>query len=145
MAETIAMEAPRIYATLRCKDAEAMIEWLKQAYGFAERVVYRRNGTVEHAEMSFGSSILMLGQHRDDAYDKLVGSPDGRRTDSFYMAIDDADALYERAKRAGAKIEMELHDRDYGSRDFACRDPEGNLWSFGTYWPKVGEPPMQPQ
>lgn len=31
---------------------------------------------------------------------------------------------------------------DYGSRDFACRDPEGNLWSFGTYWPKANEKPM---
>jgi uncharacterized glyoxalase superfamily protein PhnB len=37
---------------------------------------------------------------------------------------------------------MELHNTDYGSRDFACRDPEGNLWSFGTYWPKVTEKPL---
>ncbi|GCC47386.1 hypothetical protein chiPu_0031451, partial [Chiloscyllium punctatum] len=39
-------------------------------------------------------------------------------------------------------IEMELRDTDYGSRDFACRDPEGNLWSFGTYWPKAHEKPL---
>ena len=40
------------------------------------------------------------------------------------------------------RIEMELRDTDYGSRDFACRDPEGNLWSFGTYWPKAHEKPL---
>lgn len=41
--------------------------------------------------------------------------------------------LYERAKSAGADIRMELTDQDHGSRDFAVRDPEGNIWSFGTY------------
>jgi uncharacterized glyoxalase superfamily protein PhnB len=38
---------------------------------------------------------------------------------------------------AGAEVVQPLHDTDYGSRDFAVRDPEGNLWSFGTY---PGEP-----
>ena len=61
--------------------------------------------------------------------------------DAVYVAVEDPDALYARAKSAGARIEMELHTTDYGSRDFACRDPEGNLWSFGTYWPKASEKP----
>ncbi len=59
---------------------------------------------------------------------------------SIYVAVDDADKLYARAKTAGATIEEELTDRDYGSREFICRDPEGNVWSFGTYWPKANEP-----
>ena len=136
------IEAPRIYPTLRYRDAEAMIDWLKKVFGFTERVVYRDGGVIHHAELAFGSSLLMLGQARDDAYGKLVGDGSGRRTDSIYVAIDDPDALHARAKTAGAKIEMELHDTAYGSRDFACRDPEGNLWSFGTYWPKVHEKPL---
>jgi uncharacterized glyoxalase superfamily protein PhnB len=41
-----------------------------------------------------------------------------------------------------AEILRELGDTDYGSRDFICRDPEGRVWCFGTYWPKVGEPPL---
>jgi uncharacterized glyoxalase superfamily protein PhnB len=56
---------------------------------------------------------------------------------SVYVAVADTDALYERAKAAGAEIVRELHDTDYGSRDFAAKDPEGNLWSFGTYRPEV--------
>jgi uncharacterized glyoxalase superfamily protein PhnB len=119
-----------------------MIAWLKDVLGFKERVVYRSEGVVQHAELAFGSSILMLGQDRESEYGKLVGDIEGRRTDAIYVAVEDPDALYANVKASGAKIEMELHDTDYGSRDFACRDPEGNLWSFGTYWPKVTEKPL---
>ena len=73
MTEMNGIEPPRIYPTLRCKDAEAMIRWLKDVLGFTERVVYRGGGAVQHAELAFGSSILMLGQSRDDEYGKLVG------------------------------------------------------------------------
>jgi len=117
-----------------------MIRWLIDAYGFTEQVVYRDGDEVQHAELAFGSSILMLGQHRDDDYGKQVGSLDGRRTDSLYMAVDDPDAVYERAKAAGAVIEREPAGTSYGSREFSCRDPESNLWTFGTYWPKAGKP-----
>jgi uncharacterized glyoxalase superfamily protein PhnB len=39
--------------------------------------------------------------------------------------------------RAGAEIVMEVEDQDYGGRLYSCLDPEGHLWSFGTYdpWP----------
>ena len=47
------------------------------------------------------------------------------------------DGLFARATAAGAEILAGLHETDYGSRDFAVRDPEGNRWSFGTY---RGEP-----
>ena len=53
------------------------------------------------------------------------------------MVTDDVDAVYQRAKAAGAEIIAEPHDTDYGSHDFAAADPEGNRWSFGTY---RGEP-----
>lgn len=137
------IEAPRIYPTLRCKDAEAMIRWLQDVIGFTEYAVHRGDdGVVRHAQLSYGSSILMLGQSRDDEYGRLVGDLGGRRTDALYVAVDAPDALHVKAKAAGAKIEMELHNTDYGSREFACRDPEGNLWSFGTYWPKVSAKPL---
>lgn len=50
-----------------------------------------------------------------------------------YVVTGEPDALYARAKAAGASIARELRDESYGSRDFAVADPEGNLWSFGTY------------
>ena len=50
-------------------------------------------------------------------------------------AVDDVDALHDHAVAAGAEVALELTDTDYGSRDFTLRDPEGNLWAFGTYRP----------
>ena len=111
--------------------------------GFTEYVVYRDHGMIQHAELAYGSSLLMLGQVRDDEYGRMVGDLNGRRTDAIYVAVNDPDALHDRVKASGAKIESELHDTEYGSRDFACRDPEGNLWSFGTYWPKAHEKPLE--
>jgi len=130
-------EAPRLDPTMRCRDAEALIAWLRDVIGFKEHAVYRGEHGVQHAEMAFGSAMLMLGQARDDAYGKLVGDLSARRTDALYVAVDDADALHARVLASGATIAMPLRDTEYGSREFACRDPEGGLWSFGTYWPKV--------
>ena len=137
------IEPPRIYPTMRCRDAEAMIRWLIDVVGFTEYVVYRDDGVVQHAELAYRSSMVMLGQNRDDAYSKMVGDIGGRRTDAIYVAISEPDALCAKVRASGVKIEMELHNTDYGSRDFACRDPEGNLWSFGTYWPKTSENPLK--
>lgn len=135
-------EAPRLYPTTRCRDAEAMIRWLKETLGFRERVVYRRDGVVEHAELSCDGSILMLGQMREDDYARLVGPADGRRTDALYLAVDDVDAAHARVAASGCAIVTPPRDTGYGSREFAFRDPEGGLWSCGTYRPRVGEKPL---
>jgi uncharacterized glyoxalase superfamily protein PhnB len=129
--------APAVYPSLRYRDARAGIEWLKDTFGFAERVVYaNEDGSVAHAELSFGPSIVMLGSEKDGGYGSHVGQS------WLYVAIEDPDERYARARAAGAEIVREPADTDYGSRDFAVRDPEGNLWSFGTYRPAVGEPPL---
>src|SRR3546814_648162 len=96
MTTNTAGEPPRLFPTLRCHDAEAMIRWLIDTYGFAERVVYRHAGDVQHAELAMGSSILMLGQHRDAAYGQRVGSLDGRRTDSLHVGVERPDRRYAR-------------------------------------------------
>ena len=49
------------------------------------------------------------------------------------VVTENPDALYDRARNAGARVVRELHDEDYGSREFTVRDPEGVYWSFGTY------------
>jgi uncharacterized glyoxalase superfamily protein PhnB len=65
-----------------------------------------------------------------------VGDPQfDTRHSSAYVVVSDPDGLHERATAAGAEITRELQDTDYGSREFSARDPEGNVWSFGTYDP----------
>lgn len=131
------MDAPCLFPTLRYRDPEAAIRWLTGTLGFREHAVHRHDGGIAHAELALGASILMLGQARDDEYGGLVGDLDGRRTDALYLAVADPDALFGQVSASGATIVQPLHDTDYGSREFACRDPEGNLWSIGSYWPKV--------
>ncbi|WP_192183565.1 VOC family protein [Mesorhizobium amorphae] len=132
-------EASRLYPALRYKNAAKMIDWLGDAFGFTVRARYGEGDIVHHAELVFGSSMIMLGTARNDDYGKMVGEPGSGGGKSIYVAVDDADVAYARAKKAGATIIQELVDRDYGSREFICRDSEGNVWSFGTYWPKAGE------
>lgn len=140
MSATTAAEAPRLFPTFRYRDAAQMIEWLGEAFGFTVHAKYMDGDTVSHAQLALGSSMIMLGTARDDGYGKMVGGPGMNGGKSLYVAVDDADAAYARAKAAGAKILEDPIDRDYGSREFICADPEGNVWSFGTYWPKADEP-----
>lgn len=139
MQTTTAIEAPRIFPALRFNDASRMIDWLVEAFGFSVHARHEKDGRIVHAQLTFGSSMIMCGDARDDAYGRMVGRPDGKGGKSIYVAVDDTDAVYERARKAGAEIVEEPTERDYGSRDFVCRDPEGNVWSFGTYWPKAHE------
>jgi uncharacterized glyoxalase superfamily protein PhnB len=122
-------QTPHVYPFLRYADADAALEWLRRAFGF-EHVVVRRSaedgtGPIRHAEVALGAGIVMFGQ----------GELDHR---GIYVAVEDPDGHYERAKAAGAEMVSELANTDYGSRGYTARDPEGNLWSFGTYRPSVG-------
>jgi uncharacterized glyoxalase superfamily protein PhnB len=119
-----------IFPGLRYKDAPAAIEWLGEAFGFERRqVVDGPDGTLAHAELQLGPGMIMLSSDKEDVFGSRIGQG------WVYVVIDDPDGHYARAKAAGAEIVMELTDTDYGSRDYSARDPEGNIWSFGTYLP----------
>ncbi|MCR4266242.1 VOC family protein [Nitratireductor sp. ZSWI3] len=137
MIETVA-EPPRIYPTFRYRDAARMTDWLCEAFGFTIHSRHENRGRLVHAELAFGSSMIMLGETAEDEYGAMIGGPGHAGGKSVYIAIDDPDRLFARATQAGAKILQGLTERDYGSREFICADPEGNIWCFGTYWPKAG-------
>jgi uncharacterized glyoxalase superfamily protein PhnB len=131
---------------MRYRNAPAAIEWLCQAFGFEKHlVVPGENGTIVHAQLTFGSGMLMLGCFRDNDFAKLVKQPDqleGFETQCPYVVVKDADAHYARAVAAGAKIVHEIEDASYGGRGYSCYDLEGHLWSFGSYdpWAKPNSP-----
>ena len=124
---------PQVWPSLRAADARALIRFLVDVVGFEETVVYGEGERVDHAQLSWplGGGI-MLGSAREAADDPFPIRPG---TFGAYVVVDDPDALCERIRASGGDIATDLHDTDYGSRDFAIRDPEGNLWSFGTYDP----------
>jgi uncharacterized glyoxalase superfamily protein PhnB len=121
-----------IYPVLKYEDAQAAIDFLERAFGFERHQVHEDdNGKVVHAELRLGDAFALLSSTAagNPVYDQGAG-----RT-TVYLAVDEVDSLHDRAMQAGAEIVMPPTDQDYGSRDFTARDPEGNVWSFGTYAP----------
>ena len=76
---------------------------------------------------------VMLGPERDSA-----DWPQQPGTEAAYLVVDDVDATHAQAVRAGATSLRAPQDEEYGGRGSTVRDPEGNLWSFGTYRPGGG-------
>jgi uncharacterized glyoxalase superfamily protein PhnB len=121
--------AATIIPTFRYDDARAAIAFLGEAFGFAEHAVYEDEGVVGHAELKLGDAYIMVGDARAGG----TRYPSGPTT--TYVVVDDPDAHCARAVAAGAELVQELTDKDYGSREYAAKDPGGNVWSFGTYLP----------
>ena len=123
-----------VWPILTYRDGRAAIAFLGKAFGLEERAVYAREddpSVIEHAELRWplGGGIMFGTAGKDE-------TPFGVRAagnDAVYLVCEDPDALFARATAAGAEVVRDLYDEDFGSRGFTVRDPEGNLWSFGTY------------
>jgi uncharacterized glyoxalase superfamily protein PhnB len=128
-----------IIPCLRYRNAPAAMEWLCDNLGFEKNlVVPNADGTIAHAQLTLGASMMMLGSVTETEVSRLMKQPDeigGAETQSCYVVVLDADEVYERVRAAGALIEMEIRDNDYGGRGFCCRDLEGHIWSVGSYDP----------
>lgn len=120
-----------IYPTLRYDDAAAAVTFLTDALGLVTQSVHEQGGAIQHAELSHGDGVVMLGTRGAEP-----GPFDTGRA-VLYLVVEDVDAHHDRAVAAGAEIVMALTDQPYGSREYVARDPEGNLWSVGTYRPKI--------
>ena len=128
-----------IMPCLRYRNAPAAIEWLCGTLGFEASLVVRNDdGTVAHAQLTFGNGMIMLGSAFDTEYGRLLQQPADtgmRVTQGAYLVVNDADKVHERVLDAGGEVVLPLQDEDYGGRGFTCRDPEGHIWSIGTYDP----------
>jgi len=136
----MAMAGSMVLPSLRYKDAHAAMAWLEKAFGFVRHAVYDGpEGTVGHAELRFGTGMIMLGSSSNPSpHIHLYATPaeiGGRVTSPLYLIAEDCEAMYARAKAAGAEVVMELKTMDYGGQAFTVRDPEGYLWAVGQYDP----------
>jgi uncharacterized glyoxalase superfamily protein PhnB len=105
-------------------------------------VVPGENNTIAHVQLNLGNGMIMLGSAQNGSkWGKLVKQPDeigGFETQSSYLVVADADAVYAGARAAGAEIVIDVMDEDYGGRGYCCRDLEGRLWNVGTHDPWAG-------
>ena len=128
---------------LRYADAPAAIRFLCDAFGFEVRASYEDETDpriVHHAELVHGEGVVMLGSAADgrseSLYSWMTPRDLGGVTGCIYMVVEDVDAHCLHARNEGAVVVAEPHDNvGYPGRGYEALDPEGNVWSFGTYSP----------
>ena len=102
-----------------------LLEFLKQTFNSTElERVPRPDGTISHAEVRIGDSVVMMGEA--NAQSKPMPA-------MLYVYVEDVDAVYKRALQAGAKPVRELKDEFYGDRAGGVADPVGNQWWIATH------------
>jgi uncharacterized glyoxalase superfamily protein PhnB len=124
---------PGIWPCLMYDDADVARVFLTEVFGFTETLTVRdENGSaVLHAEMIWPEGGgLMYGTAKNGQH---AGMPQPTGIQWLYVVTCDPDAVYRRAKDAEARIVMEPYDTDYGSRNVSIADPQGHVWTFGTY------------
>ncbi|GGY22203.1 glyoxalase [Rhodanobacter panaciterrae] len=128
-----------IIPCLRYRDAHAAIDWLCKAFGFTKNAVYENEqGGVEHAQLTWGNGMVMLGEVRDNEFGRHIAQPDeigGRETQCACVIVANCKSHYQQAKAAGAVIVDDYAEKAYGGAGYSCHDPEGHLWYFGSYDP----------
>jgi PhnB protein len=105
-------------------DANAEIRFLEAAFG-ATVTTNQRNadGSVMHAELAVGNSLVMLGQ---------AGDQWKPRSAALYIWVQDCDATYAKAIAAGALSESAPEDKPYGHRNAGVIDQNGITWWIGS-------------
>lgn len=131
----------RIIPTMKYKNAAAAVDWLSLAFGFNKKAVFPDgNGGIAHAQLTYGSGMIMISSESDTPYGRLMAVPkdlDNMNTQSANIILDDSlmKSHYENAIRAGAKVALPLEAQSYGGHAYSVFDPEGHLWNFGSYDP----------
>jgi PhnB protein len=114
---------------LLVQGAEKLIDFLTQAFGAQEMLrMPGPNGSVMHAEVRIGDSVVMMGQPGDGA----------AMPAALYLYLDNVDAVYKRALEAGGTSTEEPADQPYGDRRAGIKDPCGNTWWIATHIKDMG-------
>lgn len=123
---------------IRYRDVEGSARWLCYALGFEVHSAVRdTNGVMDYVQLTQGRVTIVIKPF--DPRDVAVASPDDDQ--SFYVHVDDVSGHYATAMAEGAEIVIALQDVPRVGRGYSCRDPEGRIWSFGTFdvWRFTGQ------
>jgi uncharacterized glyoxalase superfamily protein PhnB len=125
------------------RDAARAIEFYQRAFG-AEEVsrMAGPGGTIMHAEIRIGDSIVMLGEENEQWGSRSPLSTNGN-PGSLHIYVEDADAAFERALQAGATVRYPLEDAFWGDRYGKVTDPFGHEWGLATRIKEMSPEEMQ--
>jgi uncharacterized glyoxalase superfamily protein PhnB len=140
MSDAVRPAPVTMITTMLYRDADVAVDFLTRVFAFDPHAVYRGDdGKVIHAELTFGNGMIMLGPMGKGEFGTrfltMPSDASGRCTHAVYVIVPDIGAHHARAAAAGADIVMPLRKVAEGGRSYAVRDPEGHVWSFGTYDP----------
>jgi uncharacterized glyoxalase superfamily protein PhnB len=129
----------KLFPTLRYQDTEQAVRWLCDTFGFQCHFIAEDGGIVVHAQLRVGDDLIFIGPDRvDDPYGLHSPKALNGTNQCVCVAIsEDIDRHCAQTRQMGGQIVAEPHDTPYGAREYSCRDPEGHIWCFGSYW---GEP-----
>jgi len=114
---------------LTLDNAAQTIDWYKKALGAEEvRRSAGPDGKIMHAEITIGDSRIMVNDVMQGKGPQAFGGSPA----SFWVYVDNSDALFKRAVDAGAKVQMPLADQFWGDRAGAVADPAGYTWWIAT-------------
>ncbi len=115
------------------EDAERAIEFYKRAFGAHEVTRHKTpdGSRVMHAQLKVGNSMLMLAGE----FPPMCLSPKSRGGTSvnLHLYVENVDAAFDRAVKAGCQVKMPLMDQFWGDRYGQVEDPFGHVWSLATH------------
>jgi PhnB protein len=125
-----------------CKGAARAIEYYKEVFRAKEKLrMPGPGGVIMHAELSIGDSVLMLS----DEFPGMTSAPpaDAPNSINLFLYTDDVDSVFNRAVKAGAKVEMPLENQFWGDRYGKIRDPFGHRWGLAQHIEDVAPEEMK--
>ena len=115
------------------KGASEAIEYYKRVFGATERMrMDAPGGTIGHAELQIGDSVLMLADEHPQQGFRGPGAFGGTPV-SVLLYVENVDDVWKRALQAGAKELKPLENQFYGDRMGTLEDPFGHIWSLATH------------
>ncbi|CAG1001828.1 MAG: VOC family protein [Candidatus Methanoperedens sp.] len=116
------------------RDVKAAVEFYERAFGAKKRRVFHgSDGSIVHAEIQIGDSILMLSPEFPEHNVFSPQSPGGGASASMFMYVEDVDAVFAKAVSSGATVTMPLADVFWGDRAGGIVDPFGHRWMLATH------------
>lgn len=142
MAKPIPDDYPQVMPYLIVDGASEAIEFYKGVLGATERMrMGGPDGRVGHAELQIGGAVIMLADENPGMNIEGPKSVGGTPV-TIHVYLEDSDAAFERAVKAGAKPLRAVEDQFYGDRSGQFEDPYGHRWNVATHVEDVSEEEM---